>query len=371
MKRNSVFKGILVSVALSAVLTGCGSSTTSDNGSLEDMDKIKTTTITGKAIDGYLQYATVCLDLNGDGYCQSTEPINTTKEDGSFKLDISADIQQQDNYKEAMLLVYGGKDADSGLDFAGKLLSPKDSDIINITPITTLVAQAVKNELKTDPDMTKQQLEEKIKTSKEKVAKALDISIEDVSADPVAIKAERPQVIKEALKLHKSIEAIVASDDEVTDENRNEKIEEIYEKLAKKLSDMDDEKGAEKLIKKVYIGDNRSEIADAVSQNIEKSFKKFHGKGEEIKKIVYIAEDDIKKAKEKKRVEERDDDDKFFGKDIDWSKILKRPNKDESNRVENEDNRETGSEQKHEDYQREKAKRSDTDLINTIPELIK
>ena len=96
MKRNSLFKGIMLSVAVSAVLTGCGSETKSDiNLDDENIDKIvKATTISGKAIDGYLQYSTVCLDISQDGYCQSTEPMTTTLKDGSFTLDISPEIQK-------------------------------------------------------------------------------------------------------------------------------------------------------------------------------------------------------------------------------------------------------------------------------------
>lgn len=64
-------KVILKASALSLVaamalsMTGCGSSddTTTPPPPADEIESI-----TGKAVDGYLRYSTVCLDLSGDGY---------------------------------------------------------------------------------------------------------------------------------------------------------------------------------------------------------------------------------------------------------------------------------------------------------------
>lgn len=47
--------------------------------------------ITGKAIDGYLTGATVCLDLNDNGVCDSGEPSAVTDGNGAFSIPYSGD----------------------------------------------------------------------------------------------------------------------------------------------------------------------------------------------------------------------------------------------------------------------------------------
>jgi len=334
MKRNSIFKSILLSATVSAILAGCGSSTSStetkdskkDGEQKEVVAKVKSTSITGKAVDGYLQFATVCLDLNQDGYCQSTEPMSATDKDGSFTLDISADIQAQESYKEAMLLVYGGKDADTGVDFNGKLLAPADSVAVNVTPITTLVAKAVQKEFKENPNLTKEQIKVKVTEKKAEVAKVFGIEVADIALDPIAVQATKPELIKHSLKIQKAVEAMAGGYGD------DEKIEEVYEKLAEKLSQAQQSKGIDDLLTKTYADDATK--AKDISANIEKAYDMYKG---DLKKVAYVTKQDMKAVKNSQPVtipvEIADDDwDKAYVK-ADLEDIGIDPSEDQINAI--------------------------------------
>jgi hypothetical protein len=273
MKRNPVLKSIIVSVALSAVFAGCGSSSSSSS-STED----KSTQISGYAVDGYLKFATVCLDINKDGYCQDIEPMTSTKENGSFTLDIKPEVQKKDGYDEAMLLVYGGVDVDTGDDFKGKLLAPADSKEISVTPLTTIVAKMVQEDLKESDKPSKEVIKQKIEEAKAKVAKALGIDIEDLTKDPVAQIKTNSKLIKEALKIQKSIEAY-------NDENSDD-MEELYEKLAKhiKESNLNGEKGADMILKNA-LNLKDDDKAVKVAEGIDKAFDDFDG---DLQKVSFV-----------------------------------------------------------------------------------
>lgn len=113
--------------------------------------------LSGKVIDGYIEGAEVCLDLNNNQVCDTSEPKDTTKADGSYKLDTTGLTAAQ--IKAAHLLTNvpkTAKDADDGgktLEAAGKsafsLLAPAaayvnaDASAITgavISPFTTLVS---------------------------------------------------------------------------------------------------------------------------------------------------------------------------------------------------------------------------------------
>ena len=343
MKRNTLIKGIAVSVALSAWLTGCGSSGTTANNTSDTTDQTNIS-IDGKAIDGYLQYATVCLDLSHDGYCQNSEPNTQTDADGKFKLNITAEAQANPNYDNAMLLVYGGKDVDTGRDFIGKLLAPKDGAVVNVTPINTLIAKVLQKELKANPNMNKKVLQEKLKEAKRKVARALDLPEDKLGADPVAqLRAGDEKMMEKALQLHKAVEAFA-----ISDEQKSERAEEIYEALAEGLDEMQDgDKGVDKLldrtlakakqnenVKALLGGDRGLKLGDAakgIAENIGKGFEKFDAqerqKPDFLEKIGAITSDDLQKVKV--AVEEGDldnisgqisIDDDMFSANFDWDK---------------------------------------------------
>jgi hypothetical protein len=84
IKHHPLLK-ILSSSLVFSLLYGCGSETA--------VDKI---TITGTAADGYLRGATVCLDVNENGVCETAEPQDITIAGGVYviKLPLGTDIDK-------------------------------------------------------------------------------------------------------------------------------------------------------------------------------------------------------------------------------------------------------------------------------------
>ncbi len=350
MKRNTLLKSITISIALSALLAGCGSTTTagsqSQNDTPQNQNIVEPSTISGKAIDGYLQYATVCLDLSKDGYCQNTEPTTQTDENGSFTLTITPEIEKNENFKTAMLLVYGGKDVDTGDDFKGKLLAPKDGSTIMVTPINTLIAKAVQKELEKYPEMTEEEILEKIQEHRRKVAETLEIPEDEINKDPVVLHQQgKSAAMQKTLQLQKAVEALLIADDEIAiDQDRTEK---IYEALAEGMNDMQpDESGIDTLLEKTLTkaredqkikaslgGEEVLKLGDAakkIAQNVEQRFQGFDEeekrKPDFLQKIAAYTEVDLQKVKiafDKNDTEQQiagqiTVDEQIFQYDFDW-----------------------------------------------------
>lgn len=138
-------------------LAGCGGGGGSTDSNSSAGESIKSTSISGTVIDGYIEGANVCLDINANQSCDSGEPNATTAADGSYKIDTSSLTASQ--IKAAHLLTVvptTSKDADDGgktLAQAGKqgfsFMAPAaayvlaDSSAITgavISPLTTLVS---------------------------------------------------------------------------------------------------------------------------------------------------------------------------------------------------------------------------------------
>lgn len=92
---KSLFKTLATGLTAAFVLAACGGG--GDGGGAKPAGNDITIgqptidKITGKAIDGYLVGATVCLDLNNNGVCDAGEPTTTTDGTGGFALDYSGD----------------------------------------------------------------------------------------------------------------------------------------------------------------------------------------------------------------------------------------------------------------------------------------
>jgi hypothetical protein len=306
MKRNSLTKGLVVSVTLSAFLIGCGGDSKEDKG-----EDIRLTHIEGYAVDGYLKNATVCLDLNSDGICQKTEPISKTSKDGSYKLDIHEDIQKNPNFHKSMILVYGGTDLDTGTAFNGKLLASHDGQKVHVTPMTTLVAKAIQKELKENKKLTKEELETIQDEQKQKVADIFGLRFDDIDKDPVRLKDENPRLLQESLKLQKTLEAINI------DKDKNG-IEKAYEQLAKNLKDVKNKEGLDILLQRSYKNHTHLKDAQDISKNIDKSFEKFKD-DLDLGKIGLITKEDLKEIKRGKHIHIGMQN-KYFNNNIDWDK---------------------------------------------------
>lgn len=222
-----------LSTAMLFGITGCssGGSTGNDNTDKGAVDTI----LSGVGIDGYLSQATVCLDLNLDGYCQvGDEPASYTDESGKFSLTLTtAQKLAYPEYAKAPLLIYSGYDVDTGVDFTGKLKADLGAGQgINVSPISTIVKSIMDN------NKTKEQADTFVK-------KMLDLPDDvDLGADPVKVAKTNPKLLKAALKLHKTVEVLAAAKKQAgSAQNANELTNELYKKLAeqaaqnKKLAD--------------------------------------------------------------------------------------------------------------------------------------
>ena len=98
--------------------------------------------LNGTVIDGYIEGATVCLDLDFNGICSYSEPSTITSVEGNFT------FNNLEIYKDKFLSIIssGGKDTANNKDYIGELKAILDTNNIetfhkfNITPITDLIS---------------------------------------------------------------------------------------------------------------------------------------------------------------------------------------------------------------------------------------
>ena len=221
MKMNKKVLSVVAASVLSLGLIGCGGGggSSSSNGS-------GSTGISGKAVDGYLRNANVCLDMNNNGICDAGEPFTTTDVNGAFSLDVSK-VKNDANYTNATILVYGGIDQDTGSNFTSVLEAPKNPTV-NVTPITTQVVALIKQ------GIPKKEAEQKIK-------KILNIDSNiSIDADPVALAKEKKNesLLKAALTLQKTIDVMTQKVAQDTGSKSDKVANKVYKVLAKAIEKM-------------------------------------------------------------------------------------------------------------------------------------
>ena len=265
-------KTSLFLIILTLLLSACGGSSHNGDSNLskEIIDKvedekpepIKTYTITGRVIDdSYIQNATLCLDLNDDGYCQQSEtPISTSK-DGSYNLIITKQIQKNRLFKNSQLIAYGGRHSSSGAYFISRFSAILDGDKINLTPMSTLVTKYLKDKNITDNN---------IKVAKNSVEKIFDLESGDLDKDPTS----DINILKKNVLLSFSIEYITIGDMRgARDYNvifkRKNKIDKMYSFLASKIDDSSNYESIEEFLKTVLIKKEYNDIDGYVSKLLE------------------------------------------------------------------------------------------------------
>lgn len=228
--KEIIFKTSLLSVATALLLSMSGCSDSSSSSTTTTTPPTPSTEIDGKAVDGYLHFATVCLDLNEDGYCQiGDEPASYTDELGSFSIELTgAQKDANPDYATAPLLVYSGYDVDTGADFTGKLRAPQGEGAVNVTPISTIVHSMI-----AESNQTKAQAQTAVKTMLNLPEDA------DLDADPVAESKKSggdTKLLKASLKLQKTVEILAkAKETAGSTANKNETVNNLYKELAKQL----------------------------------------------------------------------------------------------------------------------------------------
>ena len=169
MKKISKIASLLL-VGSAAFIVGCGHSSSSST--------TIPSTVTGTVSDGYVMGATVCVDLNKNGKCDSSDYNVSTDENGKFSIPA--------NYKNYPIIVLpGGIDKATGNIVVGMRLKPNGSSNPHVTPITTLIAAAQENG---ENNLTK-------------IAQALGMSEDNLYKDPVATAGEN-NASKAVLKLN-------------------------------------------------------------------------------------------------------------------------------------------------------------------------
>ena len=126
MNTNQFSKSILA-VSIASVLTGCiggGSDSDTGGGTGGEVTKTRTTNLqmSGAVVDGYIENATVCLDINNNSQCDVGEPSAKTDAQGRFNLALV--LPQTFDFTTARILVTGGVDTDTNKPFETKLRAP-------------------------------------------------------------------------------------------------------------------------------------------------------------------------------------------------------------------------------------------------------
>lgn len=150
-----------MAAALSLAACGGGSDSSSDSGAVggdnsggnDGGDTTAAATVSGKVIDGYIQGATVFLDVNGNGKQEPNEPSAESGENGEYTLELEdADKACLPHAALVVDVPVGAVDEDLGE--VGKAyvmtippLQGEQFDEVNITPLTTVLWSAIKDEI--------------------------------------------------------------------------------------------------------------------------------------------------------------------------------------------------------------------------------
>jgi Cytochrome C oxidase, cbb3-type, subunit III len=241
---------ILASIAIS--LTACGG-----GGGGGSSPSAAANTLTGVAVDGYLQGATVFLDINRNGLADEGEPVTSTDLSGRYALDYSA---VTGSVSGLPIVVTGGVDSDTGFAFAGKLSAQVESvsQAQVVTPMTTLVDTMVSQGLAAD-----------VPAAKQKVANALGLSVDQLATDPVAAIANNPGIYTTAVALQRSIQ-MLASANARTGESSHESQERVLRALATAIRSQNSAVNVSQLVASLPLQSSASaqELASALSNSV-------------------------------------------------------------------------------------------------------
>ena len=212
--KNIVF---IFTIIVSLVFSGCGgggggSDETENTNTSYNENPTTTSNISGKAVDGEIKEATVCIDLNENNLCDTNEPSTKTDINGNYSFYVSNTIGTKP------ILVLGGIDTATNKVFDGILketitIDSNDITSINITPLTTIATELYQDEKKTDINYTPNQ-------AKSKIAQNLGLNVEDIVKNPLLDKTifEKTQKIIQATKL---LQAQIQQDSSNQTKNQN------------------------------------------------------------------------------------------------------------------------------------------------------
>ena len=213
--------------------------------------------LSGVAVDGYLQGATVFLDMNRNGVLDAGEPSTVTDLNGRYAVDYSGVTGAITGLP---VVVTGGVDSDTGFAFAGKLSAPVDAakQAQVVTPLTTLVDAMVAQRLAAD-----------VASAKQKVATALGLTVDQLSTDPVAAIASNPGIYTTAVALQRSIQ-MLASANAVSGETSHESQERVIRALATAIRSQTSAVDVSQLVASVPLSSSTvaQQLATAVTNSV-------------------------------------------------------------------------------------------------------
>jgi hypothetical protein len=145
-------------------------------------------TLLGKVIDGYVSGATAFLDLNFNSTLDDGEPSAISRNNGDFTFDLTDDQLQCASYVPTVVNVpVGAIDSEFGEVTAAyqMVLPPRfealtDEDILNVSPLTSLVWSAIETQLKGDLTALSCQALADDQSKREQVAGVLASATSDV-----------------------------------------------------------------------------------------------------------------------------------------------------------------------------------------------
>lgn len=144
-----------LAMMLMATLSGCGGGGSDGGNTDSPTPPSASLAMSGKAIDGYIQGATVYLDLNFNRQWDDGEPKTTTNDAGDYRLELPEDLQTCAQYAPLVVDVpVDAVDLDLGpVTEAYQMVLPptfapitKD-EVYHVTPLTTVLWSSVESEL--------------------------------------------------------------------------------------------------------------------------------------------------------------------------------------------------------------------------------
>lgn len=152
--------------ALAAILAtaGCSSSNNGSDDAQEETTNTGTESIEGRAADGYLAGARVCLDLNSNSACDDDEPSSTTANGGAYTLDGVTQAQIDNSPIVVEIIVGETIDEDQPgvvIEKTYTLTAPAGSAFVS--PLTTMVQNEIKEKGLT-PEEAKASVQTKLGT---------------------------------------------------------------------------------------------------------------------------------------------------------------------------------------------------------------
>lgn len=144
-------------------LTGCGGGGGSSNTVVDELTQVDSTLTTqpevaGRVIDGYIQGATVCLDLNNSYTCDDDEPFGLSGEGGVYSFSYNGSIPE--GIQILADIPIGAIDEDLGpVEKSYNMLAPAANPEV-VTPLTTLVSQEI---LSSGGESTPEEAEKSVK----------------------------------------------------------------------------------------------------------------------------------------------------------------------------------------------------------------